>query len=452
MKKIISALILILIIGAWGSLFYRNNTLPQEYSDALAKAEQAYEEGYFLEAQKLLKEAEAIPGITPSYRSAVLQKEIYMGLKQSKNYESQLKKMINQYPETEENYEELVQFYYNNEDYNSLSDCLDAYVQKWSENAVIQEIDKKFSTQYRYRETRYYDVDYVSSDMVSIRKREYELGDGDEQVIEQEIWDAYGDTVFMAEASAITISENKDSFFVCDSTGDWTLVDGKMHLIARNDDVSFEQIGRLSNNGIAVAVVDGKKRYINGKMQVNKNIWEDCSSFSEDVAAVKQNGKWAFVTMDTLGTVEEFPYDKIAVNAQDYCIANGKAVVTDGTGSYILDVTDKKPVSENRYEELKAFNSKQPIAYRSGNLWGFVSSNGEIMTEAMYEDAESYVNGYAAVKQNGLWGFVDRFNQMVIEPQFLEVTNVLDSGYTYVRNEEGLWDQIIIDRLYYAVK
>ena len=69
------------------------------------------------------------------------------------------------------------------------------------------------------------------------------------------------------------------------------------------------------------------------------------------------------------------------------------------------------------------------------------------MTEAMYEDARSYVNGYAAVKQNGLWGIVDKNNLMVVEPQFQDTIDVLDSGYVYVRNQEGYWDQIILERL-----
>lgn len=450
MKKIISMITLILIIGAWGSLFYRNMTLPQEHLDALAKAERAYEEGYILEAQSLLNEAMGIAGITPSYRSEMLQREIYMGLQQEGNYETQLKKMIKEYPQEEENYEYLVKFYYDKEDYNSLSNCLDEYRNIWQENVVIKEIDEKFSTRYQYRETNYYDVDYISSSLVAVRKRENELGEGDKPVTVWEIWDESGNRVFRAEADAVSISENGESFFICDENGVWTLVDNSFHLIAKNENTLFDQIGRMSDNGITAAVVNGKKSYINGRMQVNEKVWEDCSSFHEKIAAVKQNGKWAFVTLDTLGTIEEFPYDDIAINKEDYCVVEGRAVVRDSSGSYILEVEKKKPVSENRYEELKAFNSNQPIAYRSGNLWGFVFSNGKIMTEAMYEDAESYVNGYAAVKQNGLWGFVDRYNRMIIQPQFLEVTSVLDSGYVYVRDQSGLWNQIIIDRLKYT--
>ena len=293
-------------------------------------------------------------------------------------------------------------------------------------------------------------MEYISSSLVSVQVAEYELGNEDKQVVIREIWDADGSDVFNAEVRDVSVSEDGESFFVCDQEGKWTLVDVGLNLIARNEEYTFESIGRYGNNGVATAVVNGEKRYINGRMQVNKNVWEEFCDFSGDVAAVKKNGKWAFVSAESLSTVEEFPYLDIAINDSGYCVADNKAVVADESGYYILDMKEKKPVSENRFEELKAFNSKQPIAYREGKKWGFVFSNGEIMTQAMYEDARSYVNGYAAVKQNGLWGIVDKNNLMVVEPQFTDILNVLDSGYVYVRNEEGFWDQIIIDRLKYT--
>ena len=31
-----------------------------------------------------------------------------------------------------------------------------------------------------------------------------------------------------------------------------------------------------------------------------------------------------------------------------------------------------------------------------------------------------------------------------------DVLNVMDNGYVFVQNEEGRWDIVIIDKLYYA--
>ena len=447
MKKIFSILIIILIIGAWGTLFYRNNTLPQEYSDALAKSETAYEEGYYLEAQKLLDEAQSLPGASSSYESDALQRDIYLGLHKMNQYESSLQRMIRQYPETEENYELLVKLYDENQDYKGLSGCLDDYVALWPENQALRQIDEAYSRLYEYRATGYYDVKYISSSLLDIQMMEYELGDGDEPEVRRELLNAEGFTVFDAGTQAISVSEDGNSYFICDQEGKWTLVDGSLNLIARNDEVTFESIGRLGTNGVATALINGEKHYINERMQVNSRVWEDFCDFSNGIAAVKLNGSWALVTAGEVGSVEEFPYTDVARNDSGYCVTNGMAVVADAGGYYVLDADSRKPVFENRFEELKAFNSTQPIAYREGQKWGFIYSDGEVMTPAMYEDARSYVNGYAAVKQNGLWGIVDRKNLMVVEPQFQAVLDVMDSGYVYVQNQDGYWDQIILQRL-----
>ena len=37
--------------------------------------------------------------------------------------------------------------------------------------------------------------------------------------------------------------------------------------------------------------------------------------------------------------------------------------------------------------------------------------------DAIWEDAKNFSEGYAAVKQNGLWGFIDESGEIVIEPQ-----------------------------------
>lgn len=447
MKKIISVLIVILIVGAWGTLFYRNNTLPQEYSDALAKAVAAYEEGYYLEAQKLLTEAQSLQGATTSYQADALQRDIYLGLNKSSQYEAYLQNMIRRYPDVEENYELLIKLYDANQDYQGLSNCLDEYTSLWPENQVLHQIDEDYSRLYQYRATGYYDVKYITSAILDVQMREYELGDGDVQEVRRELLNAEGFTTFDADVQAVSVSEDGDSYFICNQEGTWTLVDANLNLIARNEETAFETIGRLGTNGVAVATVNGEKHYINERMQVNTRVWEECCDFSNGIAAVSQNGHWALVSAGEISSVEEFPYLDIAINDSGYCVENGLAVVADDSGYYVLDTESREAVFENRFEELKAFNSAQPIAYRKGQKWGFIYSSGEVMTEAVYEDARSYVNGYAAVKQNGLWGMVDANNLMVIEPQFAEILNVLDSGYVYVQNQEGYWDQIILERL-----
>jgi len=58
-----------------------------------------------------------------------------------------------------------------------------------------------------------------------------------------------------------------------------------------------------------------------------------------------------------------------------------------------------------------------------GTNAGFIDHAGKIVIEPRYDDAESFYEGYAAVKENGKWGFIDKDGDMVIEPVFNEISH-----------------------------
>ena len=451
MKKIFSILIALLILISWGTVIYRNGALPKAYSTALDNVRQTCDEGYYVEAQALLDDALLLQGNASSYDADVLQRDIYKGLNADAKYINQLREMIKNYPDQAENYEMMVEYYFETESFRDLCDCLDEYAGIWPDSKVIQNISTQFEHQYRMKNTGYYDVAFIDGNLVSIQEKEYEKdSDTDELFVNRKITTEDGSTVFDRSMKEVSVSVDENMFFICDQEGQWTLVDSAMNLIARNEEVQFDWIGRQGTNGVTPAVINGEYHYINRKMVPNDIVWDSISAFQDDKAAVCLNGAWAFATTDTLLSMTEFPYRDIAINDSGYCTVDGMAVVADDRGYCVFDTEKMEPVSEERYEEMKAFNVRQPAAYRDGNKWGFVSPDGSIFIDAEYEDAKSYLNGYAAVKKNGLWGIINRHNEMVVEPQFVDVLNVMDNGYVIVQNEEGRWDIVIIDKLYYA--
>ncbi|MBY0357866.1 MAG: WG repeat-containing protein [Candidatus Obscuribacterales bacterium] len=58
-----------------------------------------------------------------------------------------------------------------------------------------------------------------------------------------------------------------------------------------------------------------------------------------------------------------------------------------------------------------------------GTNAGFIDHTGKIVIEPRYDDAESFYEGYAAVKENGKWGFIDKDGDIVIEPIFNEISH-----------------------------
>lgn len=449
MRKLFPVIFILCIAGAWMSIVYRNIRMPAEYEAALARAQEACEKGYYVEAQQRLNQAGEIRGLHGNYEAAALQRDIYYGMQDGYAYEEQLLSMIQTYPELEENYESLIAYYQSVGDTGKLCRYLPGCLEKWPENAVIAEADAVLNKQYQYIRVGYYDVKYASAFRVDIQRSAYE-SDGEEEIIRRKLVDVRGNTSMDGRYAQISAAQDGASYFVCDQTGSWSRVDGSGNLLARNQDVSFDSIGRLSTNNLATAFIEGQCHFTNARMEVSEIVWEDAGTFYNGINAVKQNGRWAFVTTENWRDTTSFPYTDIPRNSLDCCVAEGYGVAADEKGYYVISAEDFQPVSANTYEELKAFESSQPTAYRSGDKWGFVTNQGEIYLEAYYEDARSFVNGYAAVKQNGLWGYIDRSGRMVVEPQFQNALNVLESGYAYVQEDTGYWSYLIIDRLYYA--
>ncbi len=448
--RILFPVILILgMAGAWISTAYRNLRVPEEYKNVISSAYEAYEAGYYREAQELLGKARELQGAEAGYEAQSLQRDIYYGMQDGDSYERQLLAMIRDYPEQEENYEKLIGYYRNTKDMRALCEYLPEYLALWPENESIRQADEELNAQYEYVMTGYYDVRYASRSLVDVQEEEYEIID-EAETVSRKLVNSMGNTVFDGGYTQMSVAQNGSCCFVCDKEGQWMSVDIRQNLLARNEDVNFSYIGSLAENNIATAVIDGKYRFVNNRMKVSDKEWEDAGTFRNGINGVKQNGRWALVTTESWMEVADFPYKDIPRNSQDCCVAQGYGVVADDKGYYVIGTEELAPVSENVYEELKAFESSQPTAYRSGDKWGFVNKYGEIYIEACYEDAFPFINGYAAVKQNGLWGYIDRNGTMVVEPRFQEALHVLENGYAYVKNEFGYWDYVIIDRLYYT--
>lgn len=449
MKKLFPLAFVVCIIGAWASLILRSTAGPKEYESYYANARSAYEKEYYLEALRWLSQAEALPGIDLPYEEQALKRDIYLGLGEENSYVAQCLRMTEAYPETEENYLNIVRYYKERNDYQRLYQYLPDYCARFPNNAELTAVSGEMDRMYDYRNTGYYDVRYASDTLVDIQATQFTVR-GDELVTERRLCRSAGGSVFDMGYARMEVSQSGASCFVCGEDGIWKLVDVSDHLLAQNKGVSFESVGRLSRENIATVLTDGKYHFINNQMLVSDLEWEEAGTFSDGVNAVKKDGRWALVTTDTWGSVTEFPYTDIAINSQDICNVEGLCVVADQRGYFIVSAPEWQQISENFYEELKAFESVQPTAYRSGGKWGFVNNQGNIYIEACYEDARPFRNGYAAVKQNGLWGYIDKDGNMIVEPQFQDALSVMDDGIAYVQNEFGYWDYIRIAKLYYG--
>lgn len=69
-------------------------------------------------------------------------------------------------------------------------------------------------------------------------------------------------------------------------------------------------------------------------------------------------------------------------------------------------------------------NSKKP----TGGLWGYISVDGEIVIEPIYEQAYGFSDGMAAVKLNGKWGFINSEGIIVVPCEYDKVEDSFKDG------------------------
>lgn len=80
-----------------------------------------------------------------------------------------------------------------------------------------------------------------------------------------------------------------------------------------------------------------------------------------------------------------------------------------------------------------------------GGLWGYISPEGQMKIEPIYEKAFGFSEGLAAVKLNGKWGFIDKNGSIIIPYEYDEFKSSLKEGeaklvkdgITYVFDKDG---------------
>ncbi|MBR1476544.1 MAG: WG repeat-containing protein [Lachnospiraceae bacterium] len=176
-------------------------------------------------------------------------------------------------------------------------------------------------------------------------------------------------------------------------------------------------------NGLIPVLIEGRNDwcYIDYNGEELFGGYQYAGSFRGGNAAVQTaDGQWTVINTDgSLATSET--YDEILVDEGGSFLMNGYMMYRSGDSWRLKDLT--KAEAEEFVCDGLDISRGEAIAFRRGEFWGFVGTDGNILIEPAYENARSFSGGVAAVCKDGLWGFIDRNGEYVIEPEYL------DAGY-----------------------
>jgi len=129
-------------------------------------------------------------------------------------------------------------------------------------------------------------------------------------------------------------------------------------------------------------------------------IYQEARSFSEGLAALKRLKKWGYVNL--LGEVViPFIYDEA------YNFKNGIALVSINGNPQKIDKNG------NEIRKIKIGKNLNKIYH--GNLYGLCDNNNKEITACIYEEINDFFDGFAAVKLNENWGFIDEAGNLRIK-------------------------------------
>ncbi|WP_175202898.1 WG repeat-containing protein, partial [Achromobacter ruhlandii] len=85
----------------------------------------------------------------------------------------------------------------------------------------------------------------------------------------------------------------------------------------------------------------------------------------------------------------------------------------------------------------------------SAGTWGYVDKQGQMVIKPAFQEAESFQNGLAAVRQEGLWGYIDKRGNWAVKPRYARASGFNAEGTALVELDER---DVLIDRQGQVVK
>ncbi|MCL2813908.1 MAG: WG repeat-containing protein [Oscillospiraceae bacterium] len=190
--------------------------------------------------------------------------------------------------------------------------------------------------------------------------------------------------------------------------------------------------GNYAEGRISFLTEEGWRR-ASGDFEMGIAVFEQIGTYSGGYAAALQNGKWGVVDLASKWLISA-EYDGVITDGLGRCFFQGAVFVKKNGAVYLF--SGGKQTSEDFYEDACPFGSSGYAAVKKNGLWGFIDNSGELKIGYKFEEALSFGQHLAAVKQGELWGYINLYGDIVIEPLFKKAKS-FSEGSAPVLTENG---------------
>jgi hypothetical protein len=221
--------------------------------------------------------------------------------------------------------------------------------------------------------------------------------------------------------------------------GDLVMLNLKSQAVAKYNG-AFKRIGSFSEGLLTLQTANDKWIFADSKLLTGEAEYDDIGASGNAAIALKPNGsKWGVSAMDG-DVIVPYEYDDIIRDELGRCYAQDAVfAVSGGKARLFVDGVD----TGKAYEDARPFTNDGWAAVKQNGKWGFIDNSGTFRIEPQFEDALSFSGHLAAVKQGELWGYLALTGKIAIEPQFLQAKS-FSGGNAPVLTDHG-WQFILLE-------
>ncbi len=430
-KNLIPFVLVFFMAAAWYQIIDAAVKENRQYNEYVEKARSYAEDGILVDALEYYTSAIQMRD-SVELRTEV--SELYVKNNLPDDAVEYAENIVSVFPQNARSYEYLMSLYLDQELY---AKCFQLYDKADKLGVISEELKSKISQiadKYKVTISGVADVSVFVNDICAVKYGEYwGFVDVDGKTVIGaefiEAGDFTGDKVYVKP-------EEGEPFFI-DAEGN------KRGVLPEN--VSPDEVGNAGGNLYALKSQGNEEYYTFDKQKVLEGYSDGTTFYNGYAVVLDANGYGLIDTSGKLIGVDS--YLDVARDESGIATRNNRVFFRQGD-SWVMVSMEGKPVGSDTYEEVKPFYSEGYAAVKKDGKWGFVDADGKICISPQYEDARSFSYGHAAIKKGGKWGLIDSNNKVIIEPVFDDAKDMNSSGNIFVK-ENGGWELISLYRYNY---
>lgn len=389
------------------------------YREHLNKGIEYAEKGYYVDA---CNEFEKAASIRPNEDVSLMEAECYLMINDLVTFKQKADYVEKTYGNSERLYTDMMFYYELLDDRAGEIKLLIDAVDKYPDSEYLRECYDAVKGEYRVEGNNYEAVFSLY---------------GDCELVEQD-----GRYAVCEDIVSGRLGNSFDEIYDVNLDGEIMvsgLVDGRISYYDKKGYVRVTPEGEytylgLARDGYALAKCDKGYFYIDEATGKTSDEYEDATSFYNNIAAVKKDGKWQIINSG-FETISDCYYDDIVCNQFKSFVFSDR-IFAKRDGEYVMLDIGCNEISKG-YEEVRPFYENEGYAaVRDRKGWKLIDINGKVIECVECDELCASGKGIAAYRKGDKWGYIGVGDGVYVEPSFDGAQRVDSQGYAAVKADD----------------